>query len=214
MRRFGCRRCLETSHWSASLDISSKRDCSRVTKTNDTHDHGAKVGDVMPSNEYMSGKLSNEIGTSHNLGVGYQAWNGAVEEGGTISRSSSESVDPILRTAEHTARTTWRYRNYKHTCTGRVMARPESHQGGYYVRARSRPNYTHCKYYAPMTWTTTDATAWTYQEGVSLFGGALYVNAQTGYSSKVEISYRFLERGRTLCGSNADPPQARLVAGR
>lgn len=186
--------------------------CS-VNKTSDTHDHRAKIGDVMPSNNNMTGKVSYDIGTSHSIGVGYKSVDGSVSEGGTIGRSSAERVDPVFRTEEHTAKTTWRYRDYKYTCTGKIEARPESHQGGYYIPGRSRPSYTHCKSYAPMTWTTSDAKAWTYQQGVSLFGGALYVNTQTGYTSKVEISYQFAVE-KALCGSNANPPQARLVAGK
>lgn len=184
-----------------------------VYKTSNTHDHRAKISDVMPSATYMKGKVSYKIGTSHSLGVGVKTYSGALSESGTITRSSDESVDPIFRVENHTARTTWRYRDYKNSCTQNITARPESHEGGYYVPQRDHPSYSYCKYYAPMTWSTTDATAWTYQSGVTLWG-ALNVNAQTGYSSDVKVSYQFLDRGKYLCGNNANPPSAKLVAGK
>jgi hypothetical protein len=194
------------------LALSAMEPICSIDKTSNTHDHRAKIGDIMPSVNNMTGRLSYRIGTSHALGIGYKAYNGAVSEGGTITRSSDESVSPTYQAWNRVARTTWRYRDYKNPCTQAIHARPESHQGGYYQSSRSHPSYSYCKYYAPMTWSANSATAWTYQAGVTLWG-VLNVNAQTGYDHDVTLSYKF-GVGKYLCGNNANPPSAKLVAGR
>ncbi len=182
--------------------------CS-VNKTSTTADSSAKVADVMPDDD-VTGQVTYRVGSSHSLGVGYKSASGSVSEGGTMDRSSSETVAPSFVSFDHTARTTWRYRDYKNSCTQQVTRRPESHQGGYYRPSRSQPSYSHCLSYPSGTVSYDTAKAWTYQGGVTLWG-VLNVNAQTGYNTKVTLQYK-LATSHQLCGNNANPAQAQLVA--
>lgn len=189
--------------------------CSSPKKTAVTHDHRAKIGDVMPSLSNMTGRIIYKVSSSHSLGVGIQFPDGSFKESGTITRSSSESVTPVFRTANHSAKTTWRYRDWKTGCAGQnTTARPESHQGGYYIPTRTHPAYEHCRWYPKGTlWESTTATAYTYQAGVTLWS-VLNVNGQAGYDSEVKLQYNMPNYAKYLCGSNDDPPQARMVAGK
>lgn len=196
----------------AAFDLKVAMDpiCS-VNKTPVTHDHKAKVSDVMPAVSNMTGRVTYKIGSSHSLGVAYKDRTGTVSEGGTQTRASSESVSPQYYGHDHTARTWWLYREYKNSCTQKVMAQAESHQGGYTTVTRSRPTYTHCrKYESQQPWSRDTNSAYTYQAGVNVFG--INVNAQTGYTEDVTLQYSFPVT-RWLCGNNAYPPSATLVAG-
>lgn len=185
--------------------------CSTI-KTDVILDKSAKISDVMPATNYMTGRVTYTIGSSHELGVGIKSHDGIASEGGTITRSSSESVTPAWRGYDHTARTIWRYREYKSTCTGRITARAESHEGGYLTPTRSRPSYTNCLRYSPQEkWERETNLAYTYQAGVEIYG--IGVNTQSGYNQSVRLQYAFPERSRWLCGNDANPAQAKLVAG-
>lgn len=193
------------------LTAAAEPICS-TSKTSVTHERKAKVSDVMPAPNYMKGKVSYAIGSNHTLGIAVKSQDGSVSAGGTTSRSSQEAVNPVWRGYDHTARTFWKYREYKNWCNGQVTARPESHEGGYYIKERSRPNYKHCKKYAAQAdWTRHDHEAWTYSAGLSLFG--VNLKSQVGYDSKTILWYSFPDRARWLCGNDANPPSAKLVAG-
>jgi hypothetical protein len=180
----------------------------KTSKTSNTHDHRAKISDVMANTPYVKGKATYKIGSNHELGVAWKSTGGSVEAGGTVSRKSSESVSPDAVNTDHTAWTDWRYRDFKNTCRG-TQARPGSHQGGYYRTSRSRPSYTHCKHYPAATWTRTTNKAWTYRAGVTIWG--VNVHTQVGYDDETALVY-VLEKGKYLCGNNANPPKAKLVA--
>lgn len=191
--------------------VTDREPICNTMKTSSTHDHKAKISDVMPAVNNMTGRVTYNIGSSHSLGVAYKAYNGTVSEGGTKTQSSNESVSPAFLGHDHTARTWWRYRDYKNSCTQKVMAQAESHQGGYTTATRSRPKYKNCRKYEPQRpWSRDTNRAYTYQAGVTVFG--INVNAQTGYTSKVSLQYDFAVT-RWLCGNDANPPSAKLVAG-
>ncbi|MGL5808503.1 MAG: hypothetical protein ACRCYQ_00980, partial [Nocardioides sp.] len=59
-------------------------------------------------------------------------------------------------------------------------------------------------------WAGARGTAWTYSAGFQLKG--LSLNSQTGYDTFTELNYKFPRR-KKLCGNNAFPAQAELVAG-
>lgn len=171
-----------------------------------------KISDVMPSKSYMKGMVRYKVGTKHSIQVGVKVGNN-VSGGSNLSVSSDEKVNPVAWKGDKTARTKWRFRRYTHGCVPTWhQARPETHQGGYTTVNRSRPNYKKCSKYRKMNeWSQARGKAWTYGAGWQLWG--VNFDAQTGYNSKTELVYRFPKKSRWLCGSNAYPPQARLVAG-
>lgn len=197
----------------ASLAATAMEPICSVSRTTTAYQKRATVGAVMPSANAMTGRLTYTSGASHALGTAYQSAVGTVDAGATITResSSSHSFAPDFIGRRHTARTDWRYREYKNTCTQRVHARPEAHTGGYYRPDRGKPSFRYCKGYPAGTWTRNQAEAFTFGAGVTLWG--LGVNTQAGYTSDVTLQYRLNSSGN-LCGSNAYPPMAKLVAGK
>lgn len=186
--------------------------CNRKwNKTGKTWIRTVKISDVMPAKRFMKGKVRYHVGTSHSIQVAVKVGT-SVSGGSNRTVSASENVNPTAWHGDKVAWTKWRMRRYTHDCAPSYhQARPERHEGGFRKTKRSRPSYKKCMRYAKGSWSNARGKAWTYKAGFALWNHTF--DAQTGYNTKTVLVYKFPNRHAWLCGNNASPPHAQLVAG-
>lgn len=178
-----------------------------------SYNHLELFANVYTSSSSIPATVTVGGSATHTMGVAVSMDGKVWTASGTssIQRTSTSEVSTTYA-GSHTVYNRVNYRNYANSCTGRRSRSPYSFYDlltadGGSVTTRY---FTYCgNHDAGSKWSTGSATSATIPRGVSLAGISL--SAQSGYSSSLDITYRFKVNGEVCGNSTAGPLGSPLV---